>query len=81
MTKTYTELEVKEIYAQLIERMGHDAGAVYNWSGYDTVSLDDWGKAWWAAFNDHCKYEQEIAKYNERKRIAAELLKLNEPKY
>lgn len=79
--KTYTELDIKEIYAQLIDQMGHDAGTVCNWSGYDTVSLDDWKKAWWEAFNDHCKYEQECATYNERKRIAAELLKLNEPKY
>lgn len=79
--KTYTELEVKEIYAQLIEQIGADGGAVCKWSGVDTLSLEDWKKAWWQALQDYGKYEQECGAYNERKRIAAELLKLNEPKY
>lgn len=76
--KTYTEAEVKEIYALLIEQIGCDAGAVCNWSGVDTVSLEDWKKAWWQALQRYGDYEQKIGAYNERKRIATELLKLNE---
>lgn len=81
MTKTYTELDIKEIYAQLIEQIGADSGAVCNWSGADKVSLEDWKKAWWVALQDYGEYERKCGAYDERKRIAAELLKLNEPKY
>ncbi len=76
--KTYTETEVKEIYALLVNQIGFDAGAVCNWSGVDSVSLDVWKAAWWQHFQEYGKYEQEIGSYNERKRIAEELLKLNE---
>lgn len=79
--KTYTELDIKEIYANLIEQIGADGGAVCNWCGVDTVSLEDWKKAWWEALQDYGEYERERGAYDERKRIAAELLKLNEPKY
>lgn len=57
----YTLTEVKEMYAQLIERMGHDAGAVCNWSGVDNATLEQWDKAWWAAFNDICEFERNCA--------------------
>lgn len=76
--KTYTETEVKEIYAHLIEQIGHDAGAVCNWSGVDTVSLEDWKKAWWQALQDYGNYEHEIGAYKEREKIARGLLKQNE---
>lgn len=76
--KTYTETEVKEIYANLIDQIGHDAGAVCNWSGVDTVSLEDWKKAWWEALQEYGKYEQRCGAHNERKRIAEELLKPND---
>lgn len=81
MTKTYTELEVKEIYANLIEQIGHDSGAVCNWSGYDTVSLDDWKKAWWEALQEHCDYERDRGRFFERQRIASELMAFDENKH
>lgn len=76
--KSYTETEVKEIYALLIDQVGHDSGAVCNWSGVDTVSLEDWKKAWWQALQEYGEYERSRGAYRERKRIAEELLKLNE---
>lgn len=76
--KTYTELEVKEIYAQLINQIGHDAGSVCNWSGVDTVSLEDWKKAWWQALREYGEEEQQCGAYRERERIAKQLLKENE---
>lgn len=81
MNETYTELEIKEIYANLIEQIGADSGAVCGYCGIDTISLNVWKKAWWSALQDYAKYEQEIGAYNERKRISEDLLKLNEPKY
>ena len=62
----YTSTEVKEIYAQLIERMGCDAEAVCNWPGVDGVSLKDWDEAWWQAFQDTCEFEKNQAKESYR---------------
>jgi hypothetical protein len=76
--QTYTETDIKEIYAMLIEQIGFDAGAVCNWSGVDTVSLEDWKASWWQHLREYGEYEQRIGAYNERKRIAGELLALNE---
>lgn len=74
MNKTYTELEIKEIYANLIEQIGADGGSVCNWSGIDTVSLDGWKKAWWTALQSYADYERNQGRYLERQRIASELL-------
>lgn len=76
--KTYTETDIKLIYADLIERMGCDVGAVCNWSGADSVSLETWEKAWWQAFVDTCEHEKDCGRYLERNRIAQELIRLNE---
>lgn len=77
-SKTYSELDIKQIYADLIEQIGHDAGAVCHWEGVDSISLDEWKKAWWAEWNSHTEYEKRNGAYHERARIAAELLKINQ---
>lgn len=68
----------KEIYALLIEQIGFDSGACCGWMGVDATSLEDWKKAWWSSLREYGEYEQSIGAYNERKRIAEELLVLNE---
>lgn len=66
---SYTREEVKGIMADLIERMGCDAGAVCQWQGVDACSLEDWGRAWWEAFLDVCNFEASSAKIAERNKI------------
>lgn len=80
MSKTYTETEVKKIYADLIEQIGCDAGFVCQWSGVDFVSLEVWKNAWNKSLREHEEYLQRIGAHNERKRIAEQLLELNKPK-
>lgn len=63
----------KEVYANIIDSMGHDAGAVCNWNGVESVSIEDWHKAWWEAFNEQCEYERLQGAMHERKRIIAPL--------
>lgn len=80
MSKTYTETEVKKIYADLIEGIGSDAASVCHWAGIDSVSLEDWKRGWHEALRSHEDYLQRIGAYNERKRIAKQLLELNNEK-
>jgi len=54
----YTLTEVKEMYAQLIDRMGVDAGYVCKWSGVDSATLKEWDDAWWKALNDTIDFER-----------------------
>lgn len=75
--ESYSLSEVKQIYAELINQIGHDAGACCNWNGYDTLTLDEWKTAWWQEFQSYTTYERENAIHYERARLAAELLKLN----
>lgn len=74
----YYEIDLKKIYADLIEQIGHDAGAVCKWNGVDSISLEDWKKAWWEEFRSYTQYEQEHGAYHERERIIKELTKLNQ---
>lgn len=77
MSKTYTETEVKEIYAYAIEQLGFDAGAICQWSGVDKISLDDWKEAYWKTINEYARYEFQCGARKERERIVEYLLNKN----
>lgn len=77
---TYTEQDIKLIYANLIEQIGWDSGACCEWMGYDALSVEEWKAQWWRCLQEYGRYEQSIGAFDERKRIAHELLTLNDAK-
>lgn len=78
--KVYTEYEVKKIYADLIEQIGHDSGAECRWNGIDSLGLEEWRAAWWRNLREYGEYEQKIGAFNERARIISELTAKNNEK-
>jgi len=74
---TYSKEEVKQILANLIESIGHDAGAVCKWSGVNAITVEEWRNAVFKSMNEFHAYGKQLAYYNVM-RFAEEHTKKND---